>query len=211
MTERRPTESGTKTGTHGNPSPVDAEIRAVTGSLGREIRKDLPFFGTCGLLVGWLMVAQARLKEGGIGPKDSWADALFSDFVSFNAFGLVFLGLLALGALATCLAALDIRWPRLEQMVEHLEGRLTQLASSIIAFTLGLSGIAFLHSGLTLSSGGALLTAMILLFNCLLVVGFGSATLVARRKPPFDRWWIGLAFLTLAIGAVLVFIFRGIK
>jgi hypothetical protein len=79
---------------------MDNEIKAVARALWQEIKKDLPFFGICGFLVGWLMIVQFRLKETGMAPKkDSWADALFSDFVSFNAFGLVFVGLLGLGKL----------------------------------------------------------------------------------------------------------------
>lgn len=192
-------------------SPMEAEIRAVAGSLLREVRKDLPFFGGCGFAVGLLMVAQYRLNENGIAPKDSWPDALFSDFVSFNAFGLVFVGLLALGALATCLAALNIGWHKLEQVVAHLEERLAQLASSIISFTLGLSTLALLHSGYTSTASGAVLAVMVVMFDCLLIVGFVSAALVARSRPPFDRWWFGVVFLTLSVAAAAWFIFRGVK
>jgi hypothetical protein len=118
------------------PSPIDVEIKTVALGLKQELLKDLPFFGACGFAVGWLMLVQYRLTQSGMGPKESLADALFSDFVAFNAFGPV-LGLLALGAAVTCLAALNVRRPRLEEVVDHLQVRLAQLASSIIAFTLG--------------------------------------------------------------------------
>jgi hypothetical protein len=192
-------------------SPVDAEIRTVVLRLKEELLKDLPFFGACGFAVGWLMLVQYRQKQSGIAPKDSWADALFSDFVSFNAFGLVFVGLLALGSAVTCLAALNVRWPRLERVVEHLQMRLAQLASSIIAFTLGLSLTALGHSLFTVTAGGIGLSLMIALFNSMLVVGFGSAMLVARRRPPFDRWWVGVMFFVLALAAALSLIFWGVK
>ncbi|HEY1396764.1 hypothetical protein [Roseateles sp.] len=196
---------------HRAPSLMDAEIRTVALLLKQELFKDLPFFGTCGFVVGWLMLVQYRLTQNGVGPKDSLADALFSDFVSFNAFGLVFLGLLALGSAVTCLAALNIRWPRLERVVDHLQTRLAQLASSIIAFTLGLSLTALCHSLLTITAGGVGLFSMIALFDGMLVVGFGSAMLVARRRSPFDRWWVGVMFLVLALGATLSLIFWGVK
>jgi len=157
------------------------------------------------------MLLQYRQKLSGIAPKDSWADALFSDFVSFNAFGLVFVGLLALGSAVTCLAALDIRWHGLERVVEHLQVRLAQLASSIIAFTLGLSMTALGHSLFTITAGGIGLALLIALFDAMLVVGFISAMLVARRRPPFDRWWVGVVFLVLAIAATLSLIFLGVK
>ena len=179
--------------------------------LKEELLQDLPFFGACGFAVGWLMLVQYQLTQNGIGPKDSLADALFSDFMSFNAFGLVFLGLLTLGSTVTCLAALNFRWPRLERVVDHLQVRLAQLASSIIAFTLGLSLTALCHSLFTITAGGIGLFLMIALFDAMLVVGFGSAMLVARRRPPFDRWWVGLTFLVLALAATLSLVFWGVK
>lgn len=196
---------------HRAPSPMNAEIWTVALLLKQELLKDLPFFGACGFVVGWLMLVQYRLTQNGIGPKDSLADALFSDFVSFNAFGLVFLGLLALGSAVTCFAALNIRLPSLERVVDHLQTRLAQLASSIIAFTLGLSLTALCHSLLTITAGGIGLFSMIALFDGMLVVGFGAAMLVARRRPPFDRWWVGVMFLVLALAATLSLIFWGVK
>lgn len=193
------------------PSSVDAEIRMVALRLKEELLKDLPFFGACGFAAGWLMLVQYRLTQSGVGPKDSLADALFSDFVSFNAFGLVFLGLLALGSTVTCLAAMNVRWPRLERVVDHLQVRLAQLASSIIAFTLGLSLTALCHSLLTITAGGIGLFLMIALFDAMLVVGFGSAMLVARRRPPFDRWWVGVTFFVFALAATLSLVFWGVK
>jgi hypothetical protein len=200
----------TKPGNRASPA-IEDEIRMVAVRLKEELFKDIPFFGACGFAVGWLMLVQYRQKQSGIAPKDSWADALFSDFVSFNAFGLVFVGLLALGSAVTCLTALNVRWPRLERVVEHLQGRLAQLASSIIAFTLGLSVTALGHSLFTVTAGGIGLALMIALFDSMLVVGFGSAMLVARRRPPFDRWWIGVTFLALALAATLWLVFWGVK
>jgi hypothetical protein len=212
MSEIQPVAGGQadKTG-HQALGPIIAEIRTVAQILKDELLKDLPFFGTCGFAVGWLMLVQYRLTQNGMGPKASLADALFSDFVSFNAFGLVFLGLLALGSAVTCLAALNLRWPSLERVVDHLQVRLAQLASSISAFTLGLSLTAVCHSLLTITAGGFALFVMIALFDALLGVGFGSAMLVARRRPPFDRCWVGVTFLVLALAATLWLIFWGVK
>jgi hypothetical protein len=190
---------------------MDAEIKTVALGLKQELLKDLPFFGACGVAVGWLMLIQYRLTQNGMGPKDSLADALFSDFVSFNAFGLVFLGLLALGSAVTCLAALNVRWLGLERVVDHLQVRLAQLASSIISFTLGLSVTALGHSVLTVTADGIRLFLLIALFDAMLVVGFISAMVVARRKPPFDRWWVGVMFLVLALAATISLVFWGVK
>lgn len=188
---------------------MDGHIKAVVCSLWQEIRKDLPFFGICGFAVGWLMIAQFRLKEIGVAPKESWADTLFSDFISFNAFGFVFIGLLGLGSLITCLHALKLNWPKLEKSAVHLEARLAQLASSIISFTIGLSLFSSAHALFTITAQGVALSFLIALFDCLIVVGFMSAALVARRPPPFDRWYVGLGMFTVALVAVICFVLYG--
>ncbi len=125
MSETQPVAvSQTGKSEHRAPSPTDAEIK--------ELLKDLPFFGACGFGVGWLMLAQYRLTQNGMGPKDSLAEAFISGLMSLNAFGLVFHGLLALGSAVSCLAALNVRWPRPEGVVDYPQVRLAQLASSIM-------------------------------------------------------------------------------
>lgn len=190
---------------------MEAEIKAVVARLAAEIRKDLAFFGVFGALVGWLMIFQHKLQQQGAAPKESWADALFSDFVSFNAFGTVFIGLIAIGSIATLIRKTGQTWPRLDQLVKHVENRLTQLASSIISFTIGLSIFSIAYAAVTSTGSGAKLAILILFFNFLIVVGYGSATLIARRIPPFDKWWIGLFFLFIAIAFITHFALYGMK
>jgi hypothetical protein len=190
---------------------MDDHIKAVAIALWQEVKKDLPFFGICGFFVGWLMVVQFRLKEIGAAPNESWADVLFSDFISFNAFGLIFVGLLGLGSLITCLHALKISWPHLERSVAHLEVRLAQLASSIISFTIGLSLFSSAHALFTITAQGVVLAFVIALFDGLIVVGFMSAALVARRPPPFDRWYVGSGMFAASLAAITWFVFYGTK
>jgi hypothetical protein len=187
------------------------QFKIIVVRLSSEIRKDLIFFASSGVIVGLLMVWQSRLKEMGVASGESWADALFSDFVSFNAFSHIFVGLMAIGSFATIVNALGCQWPQIEATVVHLESRFVQLASSIISFTVGVSISALLHSVYTVTVGGATLAFMIVLFNAMLFIGFVSATLVARRTEPFDRWWVSLLMLLLALGAVIGFIIRGVK
>ncbi len=190
---------------------MNQEIKAVVARLLSEMRKDLPFFASCGVVVGLLMIWQYRLTELGVARGESWPKELFSDFVSFNAFSFVFLGLIAVGAAATAVKATGRHWPRLENTVNHLESRLAQLASSIISFTLGLSSLALLHSLLTVTAGGAVLFVVVVLFDLLVFAGFGVAVLVARRTEPFDRWWASALMLCLACAAVAIFIARGVQ
>jgi len=186
------------------------EITAVARRLLAELRNDLPFFALCGMFVGLLMVWQDRLKELGIASGESWPNKLFSDFMSFNAFSLVFFGLIALASATTTLKATGRHWPRLERAVNHVESRLAQLASSIISFTLGVSALALLQSLLTVTAGGAVLFLAVVLFNLLVFGSFVVAVLVARRIEPFDRWWVALLTLCLASLVVAFFIVRGV-
>ena len=189
---------------------MEFEIKALARSLWQEIKKDFPFFGIYGFVVGWLMIIQFRLREIGAAPKDSWADSLFSDFFSFSAFGLVFVGLLGLGSLVTFLHAFKTNWPRLERLVIYIEARLAQMASSIISFTIGLSLLSSAHALFTMTAQGVALAFLIALFDGLVVAGFMSAALVARRLPPFDRWYVGLGTL-IGLVAVTYIVFYGTK
>lgn len=190
---------------------VDDHIKMVGSVLWQEIKKDLPFFGICGLAVGGLMVVQLHFKKIGVIPEESWADDLFSDFVSFNAFSLVFVGLLGFGSVLTCLRALKINWPQLERSVAHLEVRLTQLVSSIISFTIGLSLFSGIHAVCTITTQGAALIFIIVLFDALIVVGFMLATLVARHLPPFDRWYVSLGMFSVYLAIIALFVLCGTR
>lgn len=186
-------------------------ISRNAAALVRELQRDFTFFGACGATVGWLMLIGYGLRQNGIGPVESWGDALFFDFVSANAFGLLFVGLLGLGALATCLSAAGIRYPKLERVVAQAEMRLTQLSSSVISFTSGLSAFCLVHAAVTATSSGVALAGAALVLNGLIAVGLVSASIVARRDPPFDRWWVGGAMLLLAVGTFIWFIVHGGK
>ena len=188
---------------------MDKEIREILSRFLCEMRKDIWFFASCGALVGFLMIGQFRLREMGIAEGESWPSALFEDFVSFNAFGLIFIGLLGLGGAAAVLNAVGITWRRLENTVTHLESRLVQIASAIMSFTVGISVSALVQSLFTTSLGGIKLTVMILLFNAMLFVGFYSSALVARRVGPFDRWWASLLMLVFALGMAIWLVVRG--
>lgn len=190
---------------------MDPDYKYVTDRLTTEIRKDIWFFGLCGAFVGYFLVLHSRLKEEGVAHGESWANELFSDFVSFNAFGLVFLGLIIVASAATVAHSRGKQLPKLEATVRHLETRLTQIASSIISFTLGLSALALFHSLMTVTAAGVKLALLIILFNGLLFSGFSTAVLIARRTKPFDTWWASSIAFALAVGALSWLIVMGAK
>ncbi len=185
------------------------QFKIVVVRLFVEVRKDLSFFGSTGVIIGLLMVWQNRLKEMGIAKGESWVDCLFSDFVSFDAFGLLFIGLTAIGSFATIVNTFGFKWIKIEDVVEHLENRFVQLVSSIVSFTAGLSVSALFHSVFTVTMGGVEFAFTIVLFNAMLFIGFVPSTLVARRVKPFDRWQASLFMLMLSLGVVTWLIIRG--
>lgn len=176
-----------------------------------EVKKDLPFFVLCGIVVGYLFIFHSRLKEKGVTQGNNWADSLFSDFVSFNAFGLVFLGLIGVATIATILKELGFQLPRIDAAVIHIETRLAQITSAIISFTLGLSALALFHSVMTITLGGIKLALFVFLFDMLLLCGFFSAVLVAQRSKPFDKWWGAAIMLAFAAGFLAWFIVAGVN
>ncbi|WP_426321220.1 hypothetical protein [Pseudoduganella sp. R-43] len=178
------------------------DFKLIAGRLVTEIRKDIFFFGTCGVVVGLLMLWQFKLKTLGVATGKAWPTELFSDFVSFNAFTLVFVGLIAIAAASTLFRSFGFPLPRLEALVAHLEERLSQIASSIISFTLGLSALALLHAVLTLEQGGLALALLVMIFDCVIFFGFVTAGAIARRVAPFDQRGPSL----LALGGSVIFV-----
>jgi len=190
---------------------MDPDYKYVIDRLSSEIRKDLWFFGLCGAFVGYFLVLNSRLKEEGIAHGEAWANELFSDFVSFNAFSLVFVGLITVASIATIATSRGKQWPKLEAAVHHLETRLAQIASSIISFTLGLSVLALLHSLMTVTAAGMKLALLIIIFNGILFSGFSTAVLIARRTKPFDTWWAASIALFVSLAALSWLIVMGTK
>lgn len=190
---------------------MDADYKYVVDRLSTEIRKDIWFFGFCGVFVGYFLVMHSRLKEEGVAHGESWGNELFADFVSFNAFGLVYIGLIMVASAVTIAQSMGRQWPKLEAAVHHLEARFTQITSSIISFTWGLAALALLHSLVTVTSSGLGLALLIVIFNVLLFVGFSTAVLIARRTKPFDSWWASSLALAGAVGALSWLIVMGAK
>ena len=187
------------------------EIREIPKRLLADIRQDILFFGGCGVVVGLLMLWQFKLGSLGLITGKPWPTELFTDFVSFNAFTLVFLGLIAVSSVATLARAFGKPLPRLEATVVHLEGRLSQIASSIISFTVGLSLLALLHALLTLERGGLALALWVLLFDGLIFCGFVASTAIARRIEPFNKGAVALLFLIGALAFVGWFLVKGVN
>lgn len=179
---------------------MDPDIKLALDRFITEVRKDLWFFGGCGAVVGLFTVWQSRLKELGIAQNPRWASDLFSDFMSFNAFGLVFFGYLLIACISTVFASLGHARPKLELAVSHMESRLAQIASAIVCFMAGLLALVVVYSILNLDSGGAKLAALTVLFAIFIVGSFVMALAVGRRTKPFDTWWVALVSIFLLAG-----------
>lgn len=190
---------------------MEETVKATAKALLLEMRKDILFFGGCGFITGLLLVWQTRLKAMGVINDDTYALSLFSDFVSFSAFGFIFIGLIALGTLQTIFLSIGWKWRWLEATVAHLEGRLTQFASTILCFISGLLALALLYSFFNLETGGALLALISIPFSLVIFAGNVSAIIVVRREPPFNKWWVAMLFLVGHSWLIIALILRGTK
>jgi hypothetical protein len=183
--------------------------RVIIAPLLAEIRKDCLFFVPVGMALGLLMIWQSRLSVLGYATGKSWPNDLFTDFVPFNAFCLIFLAFIAVGSSATIAKNLGYQWPKLEATVDHLEIRLAQIASLLISFTLGFAITAILHSLLTVTRDGAFLFMLMLIQGCFVVVCFFMAAFVVRGGKPFDQVWPPVITLFLALASITGLILYG--
>ena len=151
------------------------------------------------------MIWQARLSDMGLGLGDSWPNILFSEFISLEVFGLIFLSLITLGSLNAALLKSGVAW--LNATVLHVELRLAQYASTIISFTAGLALIAALHSAFTFTGQGALFLLGLVVFDVFLAGLFLVAGVFARRARPFHLLRVSVPVMLLSlvmIGVLLV-------
>lgn len=171
---------------------MNSDLKSALQSFQQEVEKDIWFFGSCGVAVGLFMLWQSRFKELGLATDPQWASELFADFLSFNAFGLIFFGYLLIASLATIFFDLGhpIQW--LERASNHMEIRLAQIASSLVSFILGFLGLIIVYSILTLEIEGLKVIAFAILYTVVVVGSFVIALLVGRRSEPYDRWWAAL-------------------
>jgi hypothetical protein len=184
---------------------VDVALSGLVGSFSREFRKNLLFFGGFGSFVALLMVFRAHLRDLGLASGEPWPDLLFSSFVSFDVYGLVFFTLIVLGVSSSILAKFGVNW--LVNTVVHVELGLIQLASTIISFTCGLGVVALLHAAYTRTGGGFALAGWLIVFDLLLFSMLLISGVVVRRIQPFHySLWASFVMLTslVLVGWLLI-------
>lgn len=190
----------------GQGMPMDRELTAAWNRLKTEFKKDVQFFGFCGVLVGIFLLWQSKAKQQGWS-RANWASDLLGDFMSFNAFGLVFFAYLAIGCTATVLSSFGMAPSWLLKGLDHVEDRLTQFASALIAFMAGLLSLVAIASLLNLDLGGLKVFLLALLFCALVAVTYITGNMVARRAEPFDRWWVALLSLVICLSVLVWLVF----
>lgn len=174
-----------------------------------ELKKDLPFFSLSGGLVGFFMLLYVPVKRAGIAAEESWANALFSDFVSFQAYGLMLIGVLILGSAAVCISRLEIRFNVFHDSAAHLKLRLKQVTSSIVAFTLGLSVISFGHAIITWSVDGAALALLMAFFNLMLISGLFSSEIALYLLETSKKKYVPYIGLVASVLPLVGMVFWG--
>jgi len=181
---------------------MDKDIKNALDKFLVELKKDIFFFGGCGAVVALFMVWQARFNELGLAKNPNWANELFSDFMSFNAFGLIFFGYLLLACIANAFSDLGYSLPKLENAVSHMEARLMQIASSIIAFMSGLLTLVILYSVLNFDGGGGKLIGLAIIFAIFIFGSLTMALMIGQRSEPYNKWWVSIASF-IAISCLL--------
>lgn len=189
---------------------VDPDVKAVYRRLQVEIKKDLLFFGSCGLVVGYLFILSDHLRKTGIVHEEGWVKELFVDFMSTGAFSLVFIGLLGLASLLNILKAFGFEMTRLSATVHHVEARLLHFGSSSFSFTLGLSVIAAFQSVFTLTAGGIGLVFILVISDLIIFGALFSALLTSQAAKPFNTVAVSALMLLMAAGALVLFVVKGI-
>lgn len=178
---------------------MDPDLKLVLDKFLAELKKDIYFFGGCGFTVALFMIWQARLQELGVTKSPHWANELFSDFLSFNAFGLIFFGYLLLACIVNTSIGLGYSLPKLASAVSHMESRLTQIASSIISFMIGLLTLVVIYSILNLDGGGLKLIFLAFVFSFFVMGSLTAALLIGHRTEPYNIWWVSvIVFVVLA-------------
>ncbi|WP_444901230.1 hypothetical protein ACJJIG_16145 [Microbulbifer sp. SSSA007] len=185
---------------------MDGIVISVGKEFLRELKKDLPFFSLSGVLVGALILVHHWLKGGRVAPNESWPDQLFADFVAVQAYGLILFGVLITGSMAAFISRVGIPFNIFHDSTEHLKVRLRQLTSSIVAFTIGISIVSFLHFLFTGLVGGGALVLLIILFNLMLVSGLFTSSALLCWLERSSHWVVPLLSIAL-LGFVLVFFF----
>lgn len=190
---------------------MDSDIKKPFLRLWKEARKDFPFFGSCGLLVGLISVWQSRVREIGISENPDWANHLLSDFISINAFGLIFFVYLALGCVNTIASRVGISGAFFGRVIFHAERRLAQFGSAMICFMIGLQVFVALVSIVNLDSGGVALLAISMLLSGFIISAYVAGSLVVQRVEPFNHPVAAtlILVLTLAVLGWLIFFSGG--
>jgi hypothetical protein len=182
---------------------MDPDLKNAIDRLKGEVGKDIYFFGASGFVVGVFMVWQFRLQELGLTKKVTWSADLFNDFVSFNAFAFIFYAYLLLSCARTVVERTTTVPAWLASIVLHVETRLTEIASSILCFLIGLTVYAAIFSFFTLEAGGLKLALLICGFCLFTALSYLSAYTIGNRVKPFDKWWVALiSFIVLTVSVV---------
>ncbi len=167
-----------------------------------EFKKDIHFFGLCGLVLALLMLWPGTVFNQGSDANQNWFSSLFAEFVSFEIFAFIFLMYLYPACIATIFSDLGLQPTRLNKVLLHLEMRMTQIASGLVSFLVGFVLVVAVYAvpffdETVLEFIAAAVSISLFSFGCLLV-----AFMVGMRAKPFDRWWAAL-LLMIAVSLII--------
>lgn len=168
----------------------------------KEFRKDLSFFGACGLLVAVFELLQFHSAQPNRPTTFQWADTLFTDFVPVHACAFFFYCYLSLACLATILSVKRSSENKLNDVANHVQQRWTQLSSATIAFLCGFCVIPLLRSIFKWESSGLELAALSAVLSGGLLLTLWLGAVVRDRVKPFDKKAAAVALLLITAGVI---------
>ena len=181
-------------------------FKYVHARLWPELKHDVWFFIPCGVVAGLLSIVHVRLKVWGIAQGEDWAAKdIMLDFLSMNAFLLIWIGLIVLEAIWTLMKKPGMHMPRFEAINAHIESRLFQLTSAMLSFILGLIVVALGHAACNKTTTGVRLTVTLMVIAVQLL----GACLCSSMVKFIDKRWSALLMLVFAVGIIVCLLVWG--
>ncbi|WP_018141534.1 hypothetical protein [Thioalkalivibrio sp. ALJ7] len=181
---------------------MKGSISQASSDLVKELKKDWILFGLFGLSVGALYALHDPLQRLGAMGGNALAQDLFEGVFSFVPFSVLFFFFLALGSFSSFLISIGFGRFRLDGAVDHVRDRLTQIMSSMLAFSVGLGGVALTHSIFSVSPSGLVLVAALGVLIAIMLCAYFLSVVVSRREKPFDTWWGAVILFVVALWAI---------
>lgn len=168
----------------------DKKLKSALNRLWNEIKKDSLLFGSFGFILTWLFAFMDKLKQWGISYADySLLLELLESFISPNVLFFLVMSFIIVATIANTLSCLGCQCSKLEDAVQHIGLRLSQITSAIISFCGGVAVAALLRSIFTMPWKGVIFAGVVILFGCAVFAWSLIPYLFILVYELLDKWW----------------------